>query len=194
MGKEELELLELYDQYMDLEMLEEINEMDDMEEEVEARKTRKKTEAKFPEEIAISIGTFVQQYLGIAADCSNLWHQGLKALGSSFVFGVDNEFANKNPELVYKGELLLVVDARGNRGTYINPNFLKALLDKDELERELSILRRSGVKDLRKLSEYLDECVRLQNQIETNKKFETTLYESHKMKKFKQLKREIKHD
>ena len=195
MGKEDLELLELYDQYMDEETFDQINAQDDKEVEMETKKVyHTKTEAKFPESITITIGTFVNQFLGINADCSKLWHQGLKELGSSFVFGVDNNFANKNPDLVYKGELLLVVDARGNRGTYINPDFLRSLLNKDDLERELSILRRAGIKDLAKLSEYLGECSRLQNQIETNRKFETVLYDTNKMKKFKQLKREIKHD
>ena len=194
MEKENLELLDLYDQYMDQEMIDEINEQDDMEEEMEQRRRGQKTEAKFPEEVAISISDFVNNYLGLKADCSHLWHQGLKDLGSSFVFGVDNTFANKNPDLVYKGELLLVVDARGNRGTYINPNFLKELLEKEEVERELSILRRTGVRDLKKLSSYLDECVRLQNKIETNRKFENTLYDAHKLRKFKELKKELKHD
>ena len=123
-----------------------------------------------------------------------LWHQGLKDIGSPFVMGVSNEYANKNPDRVYDGELLLVIDSKGNRGTYINPRYLQELLHNDELKKELSILRRTGVRDLELLADYMDECLRLQTQIENNKKFERMLRETHKIGKFKELKKEIKHD
>ena len=195
MSNEELELLELYEEYMDEEEMEKIVKQDEAEEEIERVQRKNHTESKFPEAIAISISDYVNNYLGIDADCKNLWHQGLKDIGSNFVFGVDNNFANKNPDRVYKGELLLVIDAKGNRGTYINPKYLRELIDADDVERELAILRRTGVRDLELLADYIDECVRLQARLETNKRFENLLYETHKMRRFRELKKEIRrHD
>jgi len=194
MANEEKELWDLYEQYMNEEEINEIIEEDEKASKKEEKKNKSHTESKFPTEISISIADYVNNYLGISSDCSNLWHQGLKDIGSNFVFGVSNDFANKNPERVYKGELLLVVDTKGNRGTYINPKYLQELIHKDDVEKELSTLRKTGVRDLQLLADYLDECVRLQAQIETNRKFEQLLYETHKLKKFKELKKEINHD
>lgn len=61
---------------------------------------------------SISIGQFVCQYLDIKADCRNLKHQGLKSFGSPLVVGVSNKYADKNPDLVKKGILIIVLDCK----------------------------------------------------------------------------------
>ena len=127
--------LNLLENYLDMESIE-LKKQED-EKEIKKEKKKKQTESVFTEEDCISISRYVQEYLGIPGNCSKLYHSGLKELGCEFVMGVDNNFANKNPELVHQGYLLLVMDAKHNRGTYINPFYLKKLLHKDDVEKEL---------------------------------------------------------
>ena len=223
MDKEELEMMDLYEQYMDPETIAEIVESDEQDEERTTSRDHHHTESKFDDSISISINDFVSLYLGIdftpgtvertkiyyakdetgkrrankvtttKTSYKTLWHQGLKDIGSPFVFGVSNEYANKNPDKVYDGELLLVVDSKGNRGTYINPKYLQALMYNDELKKKLAELRRTGISDLELLADYMEECARLQAQIDINRKVEKMLKETHKIQKFKELKKEIKY-
>ena len=67
----------------------------------------------------ISIGQFVHQYLGINDEnlnCSNLKHCGLKSFASPMIIGISNNYADKNPDLVKNGTLLIVLDCKQNRG------------------------------------------------------------------------------
>lgn len=223
MEKEDLELMDLYEQYMDPETIAKIVEDDLQDEERHTSRDHQYTESKFDDSISISINDFVSLYLGIdftpgvvektkiyyekdetgkrhtnkvttaKTSYKTLWHQGLKDIGSPFVFGVSNEYANKNPDKVYDGELLLVIDSKGNRGTYINPKYLQALMYNDELKKRLTKLRKTGIRDLELLADYMEECARLQAQIDINKKIERILKETHKTQKFKELKKEIKY-
>lgn len=145
------------------------------------------TPSPFTIENTISIRRFVNDYLSIPGDCSNLLHCGLKDLGSNYVMGVDNNFANKNPELVYQGYLLLVIDAHGNRGTYINPNYLDKLLNKDKVEKEYKEFSHKVVSDLSKIMEYYSNYVALVDEITENDNFYKLLKETKKIKQYKKL-------
>jgi hypothetical protein len=213
----------MLDDYMDEEEIQQIVEEDEKEDRKQKRNSHS-TESKFPETIAISIKDYVENYLGIATipsveivertkykkgkrvstkkttrvNYDTLWHHGLKEIGSPLVIGVDNEYANKNPDKVYGGELLLVIDAKGNRGTYVNPAFIRQLIESEDIELELKKLRRTGVKQLEDLEEYIRTCLDLQikydSTVDQNKKTLAVLRETHKMNKYKELKKEIKHD
>jgi hypothetical protein len=213
----------MLDDYMDEEEIQQIVEEDEKEDRKQKRNSHS-TESKFPETIAISIKDYVENYLGIATipsveivertkykkgkrvstkkttrvNYDTLWHHGLKEIGSPLVIGVDNEYANKNPDKVYGGELLLVIDAKGNRGTYVNPAFIRQLIESEDIELELKKLRRTGVKQLEDLEEYIKTCLDLQikydSTVDQNKKTLAVLRETHKMNKYKELKKEIKHD
>jgi hypothetical protein len=213
----------MLDDYMDEEEIQQIVEEDEKEDRKQKRNSHS-TESKFPETIAISIKDYVENYLGIATipsveivertkykkgkrvstkkttrvNYDTLWHHGLKEIGSPLVIGVDNEYANKNPDKVYGGELLLVIDAKGNRGTYVNPAFIRQLIESEDIELELKKLRRTGVKQLEDLEEYIKTCLDLQikydSTVDQNKKTLDVLRETHKMNKYKELKKEIKHD
>jgi hypothetical protein len=213
----------MLDDYMDEEEIQQIVEEDEKEDRKQKRNSHS-TESKFPETIAISIKDYVENYLGIATipsveivertkykkgkrvstkkttrvNYDTLWHHGLKEIGSPLVIGVDNEYANKNPDKVYGGELLLVIDAKGNRGTYVNPAFIRQLIESEDIELELKKLRRTGVKQLEDLEEYIRTCLDLQikydSTVDQNKKTLDVLRETHKMNKYKELKKEIKHD
>ena len=63
----------------------------------------------------------------------------------------------------------------------------------DELKKRLTKLRKTGIRDLELLADYMEECARLQAQIDINKKIERILKETHKTQKFKELKKEIKY-
>jgi hypothetical protein len=213
----------MLDDYMDEEEIQQIVEEDEKEDRKQ-KKNSHSTESKFPETIAISIKDYVENYLGIATipsveivertkykkgkrvstkkttrvNYDTLWHHGLKEIGSPLVIGVDNEYANKNPDKVYGGELLLVIDAKGNRGTYVNPAFIRQLIESEDIELELKKLRRTGVKQIEDLEEYIRTCLDLQikydSTVDQNKKTLDVLRETHKMNKYKELKKEIKHD
>ena len=117
---------------------------------------------------AISIRTFLSQYLGIESSCIKLRHCDLKGFHSPLVVGVSNEYADKNPDLVKEGFLIIVLDCKNNRGTYINPRFLKTLVaSKDIRERieELESIKSKTFEDFKvlfdKTNELTDELVRL---------------------------------
>ena len=222
MSNEE-DFMSMLDEYMDEEEIQQIVEEDEKEDRKQKRNSHS-TESKFPETIAISIKDYVENYLGIATipsveivertkyrkgkkvstkkttrvNYDTLWHHGLKEIGSPLVIGVDNEYANKNPDKVYGGELLLVIDAKGNRGTYVNPAFIRQLIESEDIELELKKLRKTGVKQLEDLEEYIRTCLDLQikydSTVDQNKKTLAVLRETHKMDKYKELKKEIKHD
>ena len=212
----------LLDDYMDEEELNQQFEADEKEIKKEQKKSSHSTESKFPETIAISIKDYVEHYLGIASipsveiiehtkykkgkkvktktttriNYDTLWHHGLKEIGSPLVIGVDNEYANKNPDKVYSGELLLVIDSKGNRGTYVNPAFIRQLIESEDVEKELRKLRKTGIHQLDELEEYIRACVDLQVKLDAaekqTKKTLEVLKDTHKMKKFKELKKELK--
>ena len=226
----------MLEDYMDPEEIREILEEDEREEREEKEASNSKvshsSEAKFPEEITISIKDYVERFLDIpftpkvvkyeekkwkkgkkkpkskkqkvvesrkiTIDYNTLWHKGLKEIGSPFVFGVANDYAYKNPDKVYDGELLLVIDAKGHLGTYVNPNFIRQLIDTEDIETELKKLRKTGVQQLEYLEEYIQEVKDLQIKCDIlaakNKKLLQLLSETRKMKKYKELKKEIKHN
>lgn len=139
---------------------------------------------------SINIGQFVNQYLGIDADCSNLKHAGLKSFDSPFVIGVSNDYADKNPELVKKGILLIVIDCRKNKGTYINPHRLQELLEKDIVEEEIRELEKIGISNLNEISNYYrkyEEAMYRQSKLQ---KFYGLLENLHKEKNVEQIRRQ----
>ncbi len=118
---------------------------------------------------SISISQFVSQYLNIDTNCKNLRHQGLKSLNSPLVVGVSNEYANKNPELVKKGILLIVLDSRKNKGTYINPIKLRELINKELVDEEIKEISKIRIYNLLEISHYYKkymEAIRRQEEIE----------------------------
>ena len=105
----------------------------------------------------ISIEQFVSQYLGIDTNCSNLRHIGLRSFESPLVIGVSNEYANKNPELVKKGIILIVLDCKKDKGTYINPIKLKSLLIRDLELEELKEIQKIRIHNLEEVAKYYQE-------------------------------------
>lgn len=119
---------------------------------------------------SISIEQFVHQYLGIEqVDCSGLRHVGLKSFESPLVIGVSNNYANKNPELVKTGVLLIVLDCRKNKGTYFNPLLLQELLDKENVEENLKQLQQIRIQDLQEIASFY---IRYQETIERYQQLE----------------------
>ena len=223
MQQQEEDFVSMLDDYMDPEEIKQIVEEDEKEDQPQ-KKNSHATESKFPETIAISIKDYVEHYLGIPVipkvevvehtkykkgkkvktktttriNYDTLWHHGLKEIGSPLVFGVSNEYANDNPDKVYGGELLLVIDAKGNRGTYVNPIFIQKLIESEDIEEELAKLRKTGIHQLDELEDYIRACVDLQLKYETtrkqNEKTLEVLKDNHKMRKYRELKKELKKD
>ena len=182
------DIMEMYEEYLNEEVLQEIYDNDELEEIREETKHNGHSHTKFPIEWSITISDFVNNYLGVKCDCSNLFHSGLKTIDSDYVFSVSNVFANKNPELVYNGYLLLVLDAKGCRATYINPAYLRQYASEDP-QKQYNILSRTGVHNLDLLQEYMRKIEELREQIENNRRFMQLLEQTNRIEKFKQLKR-----
>jgi len=177
--------IDLLDQYLDTEEMEMKKRSDIMY--GRTVNQRISSESSFTIEDTISIGKYVNDCLGIIGDCSTLYHSGLKELGSNFIMGVSNDFANKNPELVKEGYLLLVIDARGNRGTYINPLFLEKILKKEEAEKELKVLSRKRDIDLQTLDQFYSQYQEQKRIVEQNEVFYNVLKETHKVKQLRKI-------
>ena len=183
-------IMDLYEQYLDADTLEQIRieDEEDEEEKVTVKVNKKKRDSIFTKEDTITIKEYVNDYLGLHSDCSRLWHSGLKSLGSPLVVGVDNEFANEHPERVYNGDLLLVLDARGNRGTYINPDRIRLYLENGDIGKAISIFQKKGVRDIQMLEEYWNKCLAMHSQLEVNNNFLQLLIDTNKTKKIERLK------
>ena len=139
-------------------------------EEEENVRVNRRTESVFTEDDTITLGKFVNNYLGIRIDCSNLYHEGLKDLLDAYqinsmitpadlLFPLPNRVADEHPKLVYDGYVLIVIDNKnkGVRKDYVNPNILKAILRKGEVEARKKELTRVGIRDLDFLHEYIYE-------------------------------------
>ena len=183
---EEEKFLDLLEQYLDDEEIELKKKLDKESDDIK----KISTNSPFSIENTIPIGQFANEYLKMDGDCSNLYHSSLKEFGNKYLIGVDNNFANKNPELVYQNYLLLVIDAHHNRGTYINPYFIKQFLKNDDIEKEYNIFIKQRIKDLNQLVEYYCEYRKIASRLEINQKFFQVLEETNKVGKIKRLKME----
>ena len=177
--------IDLLDEYLNSEELEMKRKNDEMN--IVKHDIPPKTESPFTEEDFISIEKYVNDYLGIKSNCYKLWHCGLKDLQSPYVMGVSNDFANKNPELVKEGYLLLVLDTKHNRGTYINPIYLDRILNKEEAEKELKVLSHQRNVDLQKLDMFYKQYQEQKILVETNERFYDVVRETHKGKQVKKF-------
>lgn len=176
---------DLVEQYLDLELIKEKFDSDELSDECSSSLS----DSPFSTNDAISINDFVNNFLNISVesvDAKNLYHCGLKQLKCPYVVGVSNEFANKNPEYVKLGYLLLVIDAHRNRGTYLNPVYLHQLLEMEIVEQELNRLKKLGVNHS---EEFSTEYILLKSRLETDKKFLEILKSQKKLLKIKSIKR-----
>lgn len=182
---------DLLEQYLDLEEI----ELKKREEEIEETKEKLQlqTESNFTKEDAITIDRYVNEFLGIPGDCKNLLHCGLKDLECEYIMGVDNNFANKNPELVHQGYLLLVIDAHNKRGTYINPFYLKEYIN-NNAEKELEIFYKKSVQDLKKIDILYKEYQLLVEQVKNNEKFYKLIIEARKKRQLNELEKRNNND
>jgi hypothetical protein len=154
-------------------------------EEEENVRVNKRTESVFTEDDTITISRFVNSYLGINMDCSNLYHEGLKELlgayeindritPADFLFPLPNRIADNNPQLVYDGYVLVVIDNKKNgcRKDYLSPTILKEILRKPEVEEHRKELTRNGVKDFNHLGEYINEFYAVSQELTTIELYE----------------------
>ena len=137
---------------------------------------------------AISINDFVNNYLNIHTDARDLYHCGLKELMCPYVVGVSNDFANKNPEYVKFGFLLIVIDAHNNRGTYLNPFYLHKILNKEKTEDDLKKIRKRKINNLKNIRSFISEYLILKSMVETNNEFYNILKSQKKLKNIREIK------
>lgn len=125
----------------------------------------------------ISIDKFVNSYLGaMEVDCKNLRHIGLKSFNNPYVVGLSNDLARKNPEYIKTGEILLVLDSRGDLGAYINPELLKKVTDRKTRKSVKSKIKHLHVNNLEELGEFFEKINVLLREIKTVEEYEEFLY------------------
>lgn len=139
-------------------------------------------------EDAITIKKFVNNYLGTHdVDCKNLRHIGLKSFGNPLVVGVSNDFADKNPEYVKTGSILIVIDSRGDRGSYINPNLLIKLTDRENVINIEKIIKDAKILDLKELSKFFSKISLLFQELETIERYENLIKDAGKEDEIRKL-------
>ena len=186
MEKHEENFCDLLEQYLNDQEIEEKRKMDEEECEKEVVIS---SDSPFTLEDTITINDYVNNFLNIKSDASNLMHCGLKDLKCPYVVGISNDFANKNPELVKQGFLLIVTDCRRKRGTYINPVYLRKILEKSDVEREFELFSRQRLHDLEKITSYYSEYLLLKEKVEVNQTFYNLLEEQNKVKKLNAIRK-----
>lgn len=184
MGEEFTSLLE---EYLDEDMIRMKREEDEALLGSESEKEGKHA-SPFGIENTISIDEYATHYLGLPGNYEMMLHCGLKDLKCPYVVGLDNRFANKNPELVYKGFLLLVMDYKRRRGTYVNPIYLKRVVTRLD-EKALEVMERVRVHDFLKAQFLYQQYCCLEEQIKKNQAFMDLLKRLHKMEKVEELQR-----
>lgn len=192
MSDEEKTIMELYEQYLDEGTIESIKEEDEAEERASGMKLIRKSDNnnyKYDNEDAISIGKYISYFLGLEIyNTSKITHAELKKFQSPYVVTVDNEFADQHPDRVKRGELLIVIDGRGNRGTYINPNSIKQFLNHGDISQAIRTFQKKGIQDLEELDKYWSKCILIQSELDTNQSFLELLMETNKMKRINEIK------
>ena len=182
---------QLLEEYLDFEFFEDKEDDFDI---YEKSEILARTESPFTIDDAISITKFVTTFLGYQMDCSNLYHCGLRELGLDNVIGVDNNFANKNIEYVKKGFLIIVIDAKGKRGTYLNPVYIQKYLEKDDVEDLYNAFHKLQAIELKKINDYYEKFRQAKIAYEEIERFTQLLKETHKEGKVKRLERRYKND
>ena len=179
---EELSMEELLNKYCNWEENREKEEADRVF--LEERKV--KTRVTFDRNDCITISKFVNGYLGVDVDAHNLYHASLKKkLTDGTLIGVSNEFASQNIDYVKKGYILVVLDAKNNPGTYINPvmldEYFRSLREKTILAKSRSIVK---PEDRNKLTEAF---LRLNRAVIIINRFKRLINETHTTKKVEKL-------
>lgn len=159
---------ELLEEYIDIDEINEKIEDDLKQEDIKNNKLVKRSNNDFIK--TITIKEFVNKYLEVNHECENLKHQGLKSFNSPYIVGVSNDFASKNPELVLKNDILVVIDSYKNPGTYVNPNLLKQIETMEEYKYALNLLEKITLNDFSNLKDLFTSYRDLLLKIEVSKK------------------------
>ena len=186
MEQYEEKFCDLLEQYLNEQ---EIAEKKELDKEDDNQDSFVNSDSPFTMDDTITINDYVNNFLMIKSDASNLMHCGLKDLNCPYVVGVSNDFANKNPKLVKQGFLLLVTDCKRRRGTYINPVYLNKILEKSDIEREFELFSKQRIHDLERIVSFYSEYIVLKEMVETNQAFYNLLEEQNKLKKLKAIQR-----
>ena len=176
-------LLEAYLDYQTIELKKSMDEKDDN------NIQKSKTSSPFSKDDSISIDRFVKEYLGYDMDCATLYHSGLKELKLDYVIGISNDFANDNVEYVKKGYLLLVLDARGNRGTYMNPIYIKKYLEKDDIVEKYKMFTKLQEINLSKINLYYTKYLVALEEFDALDKFMKVAKESRSINKLENMRK-----
>lgn len=176
--------LDLLERYIDEEAISEKINLDSKNDE---NVIDKNIRLEFDKNDTISIRKFVNDYLKIQSSCEGLLHKGLKSFESKYVMTISNEFAHKNPEFVQNGYLLLVLDTHHNLATYINPYYLKKVIESGDVEKVYRIFSKKVINDFNELQEYFETYNRLSANFENTRKFFAFLKEVKKDRKVKRL-------
>ena len=179
---------DLIDQYWDEESVNNKIE-EDAKEEIEEHGVYfdSRLDSPFNIEDEISINDFVNKYLRIKGNFKKFRHFELKNLNCPYVIGVANELADNDPELVTdKKYLLIVIDANGNRGTYLNP-----VLAHEFFEYDLSVAKkRLNKRTFNHFENFSHEYELYKNEYESYQEFFDFVKKIKKDRKFRNIEKD----
>ena len=124
----------------------------------------------------ISIKQFLFQYLNINSSCIRLRHCDLKQFESPLVVTVSNDYADKNPDLIKEGFLILVLDCKKDKATFINPKCIRTLVQARTIRERLLELEKTKVYTFEDYKVLFDLANELED--EFSKLFRAEYYES----------------
>lgn len=153
---------QMIDQYMDTNEINKKIELDNYIETTDKQKQSRMRKKDFVE--TISISDFVS-LLGTEHDCNGLKHRGLKSFENPYIVGISNDFALKNPELIIKRQIFVVIDDYGNPGTYINPEILKNIETMEQYKCTLNLLGKISVHSLASINKLYEEYTKIVNKM-----------------------------
>ena len=140
----------------------------------------------------ITIAKYLNKYLlleDLDYSKKQVTHGELKRFNSPYVVRVDNRFAEQNPERVSRGEILVVMDSKGELKSYINPEHIKEFIQSEDSRKVMKAFFKRGIEDLEKLQEYWYKSVVIKHELETNQNFLNLLMETNKVKNINKIKK-----
>lgn len=120
----------------------------------------------------------------------DFYHTGLKEMNIPYVIGISHEYANKHPEHVYHGFILLVIDAKGHKATYLNPIWVCEYVNRQKTFDEFKELCEN--EENMEPGSFKCSYHRLKDKIDDINTMHIILYETHKLRQVNRIEEDEK--
>lgn len=189
---------ELLEKYLNEEEINKKIENEEIEYKTEEQEYESKTSHNINKYDSISMHRFITEYLNkdiSLIDANNLTHKGLKELmgDNPFLVGIHNDVVDIDEAI--KMNYLVVEDKLGNRGAYLNPQYIKNLIKFEYIEKKLDEVKKKRIITFNKLEELYKEFMDVVTEYELLEEMCTGCLESikkaHKAGKYNEIKSRV---